>query len=86
MGGSKKRRELGDAYFGALDTVFAGRVPGGADLVCYWFDKARLAIARNDLSTAGMVATQSIRSGSNRAVLNAIRKETRIFDAWSDEA
>ena len=86
LGGSKKRRELGDAYFNALDTVFSGRVPGGADLVCYWFDKARLAIARKDLSAAGMVATQSIRSGSNRVVLHAIRKETQIFDAWSDEA
>ena len=86
LGGSKKRRELGDAYFDALDTVFAGRVPGGADLVCYWFDKARLAIARTNLGAAGMVATQSIRSGSNRAVLDAIKKETRIFDGWSDEA
>ena len=33
LGGSKKRRELGDAYFEALNTAFAGRVPGGADLV-----------------------------------------------------
>ncbi|MCW2312962.1 hypothetical protein [Rhodoferax antarcticus] len=31
LGGSKKRRELGDAYFDALNTVFSGRVPGGAD-------------------------------------------------------
>ena len=31
--GSKKRRELGDGYFEALDTVFAGRVSAGADLV-----------------------------------------------------
>ena len=86
LGGSKKRRELGDGYFEALDTVFAGRVPAGADLVCYWFDKARAAIACNELDAAGFVATQSIRSGSNRTVLQAIRKETRIFDAWSDEA
>lgn len=86
LGGSKKRRELGDAYFDALDTVFAGRVPGGADLVCYWFEKARKAIESNGLGAAGLVATQSIRSGSNRAVLDAIRKDTRIFDAWSDEA
>ena len=85
LGGSKKRRELGDAYFGALDSVFAGRVPGGADLVCYWFDKARLAIERDGLGAAGLVATQSIRSGSNRAVLDLIRKNTHIFDAWSDE-
>ena len=86
LGGSKKRRELGDAYFEALDTVFTGRVPGGADLVCYWFDKARLAIDTKCLGAAGLVATQNIRSGSNRAVLDAIRNNTRIFDAWSDEA
>ncbi len=86
LGGSKKRGELGDAYFEALDTVFAGRVPGGADLVCYWFEKARKALECNGLGAAGLVATQSIRSGSNRAVLDAIRKDTRIFDAWSDEA
>ena len=85
LGGSKKRRELGDAYFAALDKVFSGRVPGGADLVCYWFEKARKAIETNGLGAAGMVATQSIRSGSNRAVLDVIRKETQIFDAWSDE-
>ncbi len=85
LGGSKKRRELGDAYFEALDAVFARRVPGGADLVCYWFDKARLAIETEGLGAAGLVATQSVRSGSNRAVLDSIRKNTRIFDAWSDE-
>ena len=85
LGGSKKRRELGDAYFEALDTVFSGRVPGGADLVCYWFDKARTAIETKGLGAVGLVATQSIRSGSNRTVLAAIRKKTRIFDAWSDE-
>ena len=86
LGGSKKRRELGDAYFEALDTVFAGRVPGGADLVCYWFEKARAAIETKGLGAAGLVATQSIRSGGNRTVLDAIRKNSRIFDAWSDEA
>ena len=86
LGGSKKRRELGDAYFEALGSVFAGRVPGGADLVCYWFNKALKAIETNGLGAAGLVATQSIRSGSNRVVLDAIRqKKTRIFDAWSDE-
>ena len=85
LGGSKKRRELGDAYFDALDSVFAGRVPGGADLVSYWFEKARKAIETNGLGAAGLVATQSIRSGSNRVVLDAIGKQTRIFDAWSDE-
>ena len=86
LGGSKKRRELGDAYFAALDSVFAGRVPGGADLVCYWFEKARQAIESNGLGAAGLVATQSIRAGSNRAVLTAICASTHIFEAWSDES
>ena len=86
LGGSKKRRELGDAYFEALDTVFSGRVPGGADLVCYWFDKSRLAMERDGLEAAGLVSTNSIRGGSNRKVLDAITKSTRIFDAWSDES
>jgi hypothetical protein len=85
LGGSKKRRELGDTYFEALDQVFKGHVPGGADLVCYWFEKARKAIETNGLGAAGLVATQSIRAGSNRSVLASILKSTRIFDAWSDE-
>jgi hypothetical protein len=37
------------------------------------------------LGAAGLVATQSIRAGSNRVVLTAICKTTKIFDAWSDE-
>ena len=79
LGGSKKRRELGDANFEALDTVFSGRVSGGADLVCYWFDKARTAIETKGLGAVGLVATQSIRSGSNRTVLAAIRKKNPYF-------
>lgn len=85
LGGSKKRGELGDAYFEALKTVFKDRVPGGADLVCYWFDKGRKQIVEQGLGAAGLVATQSIRAGSNRSVLQAIVRDTRIFDAWADE-
>ncbi len=69
LGGSKKRRELGDDYFAALDSVFAGRVPGGADLVCDWFDKARVQMTTGQLQAAGLVATQAIRAGTNRSVL-----------------
>jgi hypothetical protein len=85
VGGSKKRRELGDDYFEALARVYKGRVPAGADLVCYWFNKAWQQIKRSELAFAGFVSTQSIRSGSNRAVLDAIVKDGVIFDAWSDE-
>ena len=85
LGGSRKRRELGDVYFEALAHVFKNRVPAGADLVCYWFDKARMQIAGAALQAAGFVATQSVRSGSNRQVLDAIVKDVQIFDAWADE-
>ena len=85
LGGSKKRGELGSDYFDALGRVFAGRVPGGADLVCYWFEKARQQIDDGQLTTAGLVSTNSIRGGANRKVLDAIVTSTMIFEAWSDE-
>ena len=86
LGGSKKRGELGTGYFDALNSVYSDRVPGGADLVCYWFAKALKAIESNKLGAAGLVTTNSIRGGANRKVLDAIYERSRIFDAWSDEA
>lgn len=85
VGDKKMRSELGDAYTDALRAAYKGRVPGGADLVCYWFEKARAQIERGALQRAGLVATNSIRGGANRAVLDAIVKTTRIFEAWADE-
>ncbi|MBS0390654.1 MAG: class I SAM-dependent DNA methyltransferase [Proteobacteria bacterium] len=85
LGDKKMRRELGDAYVDALRATYAGRVPGGADLVCYWFEKSRAALTSQALTAAGFVATNSIRGGANRKVLDAIVKDSRIYDAWSDE-
>jgi type II restriction/modification system DNA methylase subunit YeeA len=85
LGGSKKRGELGARYVQALDAVYAPAVPGAADLVCYWFDKARAQIAAGALQRAGLVTTNSIRGGANRKVLDAICAQTHIFEAWSDE-
>jgi hypothetical protein len=85
LGGSKKRGELGDVYFEALKTVFKDSVPGFGDLVCYWFAKALKAIESNGLGAAGFVATNSIRGGANRKVLDAICERSNIFEAWSDE-
>ena len=85
LGDKKMRSELGDDYTTALRKTYQGRVPGGADLVCYWFEKARTAIETNGLTAAGLVATNSIRGGKNRSVLNAISTTMRIYEAWSDE-
>jgi methylase of polypeptide subunit release factors len=85
VGDKKMRDELGATYTETLHATYAATTPGGVDLVCYWFDKALKAIRYAGLGAAGLVATQSIRNGANRAVLDAIAAHSRIFDAWADE-
>ncbi len=85
LGDKVMRGELGDDYVKVLRKTYEGRVPGGADLVTYWFEKARAQIAAGKLKAAGLVATNSIRGGANRKVLDRIIDTTRIFEAWSDE-
>jgi len=72
IGDKRMRRELGDDYAGRLRKTFADRVPGGADLVCYWFEKARAQMEAGQLKAAGLVSTNSIRGGANRTVLERI--------------
>ncbi len=86
VGSQRMRSELGDVYTDNLRQAFSGRVPGGADLVCYWFDKARRQVEQLGLGAAGFVATNSIRGGKNRQVLESICNNTRIVEAWSDES
>ncbi len=85
LGDKMMRGELGDDYVTTLRNRYKGRVPGGADLVCYWFDKARLQIEQGKTKAAGFVSTNSIRGGSNRVVLDNICQTLPIFEAWSDE-
>jgi len=85
LGDKKMLKELTKGYVTLLRDRYWGRVPGGADLVCYWFDKAREQIENGKAKAAGLVATNSIRGGANRTVLDAICKTMPIFEAWSDE-
>lgn len=85
LGDKKMLRELGEEYVTRLRTRYAGRVPGGADLVTYWFEKARAQIAAGQARATGLVATNSIRGGANRKVLERILVHSPIFNAWSDE-
>jgi hypothetical protein len=85
LGGFKLLRELGDDYTARMRRTYAGRVPGGADLVCYWFEKARAQIEAGQVQRAGLIATNSIRGGQNRKVLERIQETSTIFHAWSDE-
>jgi type II restriction/modification system DNA methylase subunit YeeA len=85
LGDKKMRSELGNGYVDALRECYKGRVPGGADLVTYWFEKARAQIAAGKCKAAGLVATNSIRGGANRKVLDRIVDSGEIFEAWADE-
>lgn len=84
LGGSKLRRGFGNTYAESLWQLYDGRVPGAADLVCYWFERARSMIAVGKARRAGLLATQGIRGGANRKVLEQIKLSGDIFLAWSD--
>ena len=84
LGNKKMIRELGEGYTVALRKAWP-QVPGGADLVCYWFAQAWDMIAAGRLTRAGLVSTNSIRGGANREVLKPIAEGGRIFEAWADE-
>ena len=85
VGNKKMLGELGAEYTTKLRALFDGRLPGGVDLVTYWFERSRAHIAAGQCRRAGLVATQSIRKGANRAALDRIVTSTPIFEAWSDE-
>lgn len=85
LGVRRMRANLGDDYVDALFSVYRGRVPHGADLVCYWHEKARAQIESGACQRVGLLATQSIRTGANRCVLDRIKETGDIYAAWSDE-
>jgi hypothetical protein len=85
LGGKLLRRGLGDDYVDALFTVYDGRVPREADFVTYWHEKARAAIKVGSSRRAGLLATQGVRGGANRKVLERIKESGDIFYARADE-
>jgi len=84
LGGKRMRSELDDHYVDQLFNVYEGRVPHEADLVTYWFEKARAKIEQGSAKRAGLLATNSIRGGVNRVVLDRIKQTGDIFMAWGD--
>jgi len=84
LGGKLLRTHLGDDYVDTMFHVWDGRVPREADICCYWFEKARSQINRKKCRRAGLLATQGIRGGANRNVLERIKQDGDIFFAESD--
>jgi type II restriction/modification system DNA methylase subunit YeeA len=86
LGGKKLRGGLGDDIVETLFRIFDGKVPREADLVTYWFEKARQQLASGQTRRAGLVSTNSLRGGANRKVVERMIVDAPIFEAWADEA
>lgn len=82
--GKGLRSRLSDEYVDALFALYGERVPNSSDLCCYWHEKARAMIEAGRVNRAGLLATQSIRGGTNRRVLERIKATGDIFLAYSD--
>ncbi len=85
LGGGKIRSELGDVYTEALFKLYGDRLPNFSDLVCYWFEKARAMIEQGTAKRVGLLATQAIRAGASRRVLDRIKETGSIFWARSEQ-
>lgn len=79
------RAVLDDAYCLRLFRAYHGQVPAEADLVCYWLVRAQAALTTGKTMRVGVVATNSIRGGANRRVLEPIARAGAISAAWADE-
>ena len=84
LGNKLIRSQLGDEYIEALFGLYDLRVSGEADIVCYWFEKARAMVEHGLTGRAGLLGTQGIRGGVNRRVLERIKASGDIFMAYSD--
>jgi SAM-dependent methyltransferase len=83
--GERMRAGLGDEYVDALFRVYDGRVARTADLVTYWHEKARAMVEAGAVQRVGLLATQGIRHGASRGVLERVKETGDIFLAWPDQ-
>jgi len=85
LGAKLLRANLGSEYVEALFRVYGDRIPGMSDFVCYWYEKARTMVETRRAKRVGFLATQGIRGGASRRVLERVKESGDIFLAWSDE-
>ncbi|SPF44740.1 conserved hypothetical protein [Candidatus Sulfotelmatobacter kueseliae] len=84
LGSQKMRTGLGDTYVDELRGIYSDAVTGAADLVTFWFERAREEVVSGRTKRVGLLATNSIRDGGSNKVLQHLVQECRIFMAWSD--
>ncbi|MGA2514561.1 MAG: DNA methyltransferase [Candidatus Limnocylindrales bacterium] len=85
LGAKLLRANLGDEYVEQLYAVFGDRLAGMSDLCAYWHEKARGQIEAGKLGRSGLLATQGIRGGLGRDVLERVKRTGDIFFAYADE-
>jgi len=85
LGAKLLRTNLGNEYVESLFEVYRSRVAGMADLVAYWYEKARAMVEAGRVARVGLLATQGIRGGGSRQTLRRIKESGDIFLAWPDE-
>ena len=84
LGAKLMNRRLGAEYTRNLRAAYAGRLAGFSDLVCFWFEKSRKALEDRRCNKVGLVATSSIRGGTNRPVLDRITEQFVIYNGRSE--
>lgn len=85
LGNKRLRAALKDTYVDDLYGAWGDLVAKGADLACYWHELARAQISGGRSNRAGLLATNSIRGGTNRLTLDRVKQTGDLFMAWSDE-
>jgi type II restriction/modification system DNA methylase subunit YeeA len=84
VGAKLMNRKVGREKTALYRSIFSGRLAGFSDLVCFWFEKARTQVENGTAARVGLIATSSIRGGTNRPVLDRIAQQLFIFDAWGE--
>ena len=84
LGSQLIRGNLPEHNTDALFRLYGARIPNYSDYCCYWFEKARQMIEDDKSKRAGLLATQGIRGGANRRVLERIKETGDVFVAHSD--
>lgn len=84
LGAKQMIGELTESYVNDLRNLYSNNLSKFTDLVTYWFERARREIASGRTKRAGLLATNSIRMGTNLGVLQNIKQTGDIFMAWSD--
>ena len=84
LGSQLIRGQLPESHTDSLFQLYGARIPNTSDYCCYWFEKARQMIEDGSSRRVGLLATQGIRGGANRRVLERVKETGDIFAAHSD--